>query len=171
MDFIVDLPKSAGCTQIWVIVDRFTKMAHFIPLAKNVGVEDLAKKFLQEIWRLHGVPEQIVSDHDSKFMSSFWQSLLALLAIRPGMSTAFHPQTDGQMEQVNQSLEQYLRMFCNYDQDDWYELLPLAEYAYNNSITSITEFTPFYTNYRFNPKMTWLKQADAKNPTTTYYAY
>ena len=71
MDFIVDLPKSAGCTQIWVIVDRFTKMAHFIPLGKNVGAEDLAKKFLQEIWRLHGVPEQIVSDYNSKFMSSF----------------------------------------------------------------------------------------------------
>jgi hypothetical protein len=71
MDFIVDLPESAGCTQIWVIVDRFTKMAHFIPLAKRVSSAALAKKFLQDIWRLHRVPEQIVSDHDSKFMLSF----------------------------------------------------------------------------------------------------
>ena len=104
-------------------------------------------------------------------MSFFWQLLLALLAIRLGMSTAFHPQTDGQMERVNQSLEQYLRMFCNYDQDDWYELLPLAEYVYNNSITSAIGFTPFYANYGFNPKTMWLKQADAKNPAATYYAH
>ena len=104
-------------------------------------------------------------------MSFFWQLLLALLAIRLGMSTAFHPQTDGQMERVNQSLEQYLRMFCNYDQDDWYELLPLAEYVYNNSITSAIGFTPFYANYGFNSKMTWLKQADVKNSAAMYYVH
>jgi transposase InsO family protein len=99
MDFIIELPESGeGYSSIWVIVDRFTKMAHFVPLKKPATAENLAKVFVREIWRLHGLPTDIVSDRDSRFTSEFWQSTLTLLGIRPRMSTSFHPQTDGQTE-------------------------------------------------------------------------
>ena len=171
MDFITELPTSAGCTQIWVIVDRFTKMAHFIPLKTDANAEELARVFVREIWRLHGLPENIVSDRDAKFTSAFWSSLMKLLDIKQRLSTSFHPETDGQTERVNQSLEQYLRSFCSYDQKDWWELLPLAEYAYNNSVTNATGQTPFYSNYGYNPKTTWLTQAEVKNPASEVYAH
>jgi hypothetical protein len=109
MDFIVGLPESSGFTKIWVIVDRFSKMAHYIPLPTLNKTEDLAKLFLKEVWRLHGLPDDIVSDRDSRFISHFWQSLMSLLNVKLKMSTSFHPQTDGQTERVNQTLEHYLR--------------------------------------------------------------
>ena len=96
---------------------------------------------------------------------------MEILGIGRKLSTAFHPETDGQTERVNQTLEQYLRTFCNYDQNDWYELLPLAEYAYNNSMTEATGMSPFYANYGYNPKVRWLRQAEAKNPAATLYAH
>jgi hypothetical protein len=87
------------------------------------------------------------------------------------MSTAFHPQTDGQTERVNQTLEHYLRAFCNYEQDDWAELLPLSEYAYNNSVTTATGQSPFYTNYGYNPRTNWPTEAEVVNPTSDLYAH
>ena len=98
MDFITELPESAGFTQIWVVVDRFTKMAHFIPLAGDTTVEGLARKFLWNIWKLHGLPKSIISDRDAKFIAHFWSSLTAALGIDHKLSIASHPQTDGQME-------------------------------------------------------------------------
>ena len=86
-------------------------------------------------------------------------------------STAFHPQTDVQTERVHQSLEQYLRQYCNYEQDNWYDLLPLAEYAYNNSATTATEMSPFYVNYRFYSRTTWPVKKESKNPTSRNYAH
>ena len=110
MDFIMDLPESMGCTELWVVIDRFTKMAHLIPLPpKGKTAEDLARIFAREIWRLHGLPRDIVSDRDSRFTSDTWRVFIATLGIRPRMSTAFHPQTDGQTERVNQVIEAYLR--------------------------------------------------------------
>jgi hypothetical protein len=109
MDFITALPESDGYSQIWVIVDRLTKMAHFIPLregseagASEAPVEDRAKVFAKEVWRLHGLPSDIVSDRDTRFTSRFWQELTKHLDIKLSMSTAFHPQTDGQTERVNE---------------------------------------------------------------------
>lgn len=157
MDFITDVPESDGCDQLWVIVDRFTKMAHFIPLAKdNKQAEDLAKIFAREIWRYHGIPSDIVSDRDSRFTSNFWRQFLEILSItmKPRMSTAFHPRTDGQTERTNQFIETYLRGFFNNEQDDWVELLPTAEFAYNNAISASTGVSPFFTNYGFNPAST-----------------
>ena len=133
MDFIVELPESNGYTQIWVVVDRFTKMAHFIPLPTRTSAEDLALHFLRNIWKIHGLPEEIISDRDTKFLSHFWASLMDRLGIQLSLSTSFHPQTDGQTERANQTLETYLRHYCSWKQDDWEELLPLAEFAYNSA--------------------------------------
>jgi len=135
-DFITQLPESQGYTQIMVVVDRFTKMAHFIGLPTNATAKDVATVFLREVWKLHGLPTEIISDMDAKFSGEFWESLSKLLGIKRKMSTAYHPQTDGQTERTNQVLEGYLRNFVNYDQDDWYQLLPLVEFAYNNSATN-----------------------------------
>jgi transposase InsO family protein len=99
MDFITDLPESTGCDQPWVVVDRFTKIAHFIPLQKHgKTTADLAKTFAKEIWKLHGLPIDIVSDRDSRFTSMTWKAFIGTLGIKPRISTAFHPQTDRQME-------------------------------------------------------------------------
>ena len=118
MDWIVDLPDSNGYTQIWVIVDRFTNMAHLIPLPTKVSAKDIAKIFLKEIWKIHRLPTDIVSDRDTKITSHFWQVLMDLLRIKTKLSTAFHTETDGKTERVNQSIEQYLRHYCSWKQDD-----------------------------------------------------
>ena len=107
MDFIVGLPKSEGYTKIWVIVDRFSKMAHFIPLKTEEPIKELALTFVKEIWRLHGLPESIVSDRDTRFTSKFWTSLMQLLQVKLNVETALHPESDGKTERVNQTLEQY----------------------------------------------------------------
>ena len=114
-DFITQLPESQGYTQIMVGVDRFTKMAHFIGLPTNATAKDITNVFLREVWKLHGLPTVIISDMDAKFSGEFWESLCKLLGIKRKMSTAYHPQTDGQTERTNQVLEGYLRNFVNYD--------------------------------------------------------
>jgi len=155
IDFIVGLPKSNGYTKIWVIVDRFSKIAHFIPLRTEEHIKKLALTFVKEIWRLHGLPESIVSDRDTRFMSKFWTSLMQLLQVKLNLSTAFHPESDGQTERVNQTLEQYLRSYCSYQQDDWVWLLPCAEHAYNTSMSESTKASPFEINYGFSPLTQW----------------
>jgi len=155
MDFIVGLPKSNGYTKIWVIVDRFSKKAHFIPLRTQEHIKELALTFVKEIWRLHGLPESIVSDRDTRFTSKFLTSLMQLLQVKLNLSTAFHPESDGQTERVNQTLEQYFRSYCSYQQDDWASLLPFAEHAYNNSMSESTKTSPFEINYGFSPRTQW----------------
>jgi len=146
MDFITELPLSEGCDQLRIGIDRFTKMAHFLPLKEKTAA-DLAKIFAREIWRHHGTPTDIMSDRDSRFTSKVWKEFLGLLKIRPRMSTAFHPQTDGQTERLNQTIEAYLRAFVTRAQNDWVALLPMAEFAYNNSVTIGNGMSPFYANY------------------------
>ena len=155
-DFIVDLPLSRtpdGQTfdSILVFVDRFTKMAHFVPCLKSTDAPVFADIFFKNVIRLHGIPESLVSDRGSIFTSHFWKSLSALMNVKPRLSTAFHPQTDGQTERMNQTLEQYLRIYCNYEQDNWVNLLPLAEFAYNNSHQPSIDCSPFYANYGYHP--------------------
>ena len=104
MDWIIELPESNGYTQIWVIVDRFTKMAHLVPLLTNTSAKDLAKIFVKEVWKIHGLPTDIVSDRDTKVTSQFWQALMDLLGIQTKLCTAFHPETEGQTERVNQTI-------------------------------------------------------------------
>ena len=156
LDFIVDLPQSAGMTTILVVVDRFTKMAHFIPTQSLPNAEETAELFIQQILRLHGAPDEIISDRGSQFVARFWRRFLGLLGIKQCMSSAYHPQSDGQTERTNQTLEQYLRCFVSYHQDDWYSLLPLAEFAFNNTLNASTKFTPFYAYTASHPKFEFL---------------
>ena len=151
MDFITDLPEVKGYYKIWVIVDRFSKMTHFI-LLKKITVQELAIAFINHVWRLHGLPWSIVSDWDPIFTRRFCSAILKISNIRADLSTAYHPQTDGQTERVNQILEYYLRCYCNWDQSDWVDLLLLAEFCYNNSKHSATKRTPFEATYRRNPR-------------------
>ena len=157
MDFITQLLESQGQTQIMVVVDRFTKMAHFIGLGTIATTKDMADPFLKEVWQLHGLPSEIFSDMDTKFSGQFWESLCKALGIKPRMSTAYHPQTDGLTERTNQVMEGYLPNFVNYDQNDWHHMLRLAEYTYNNSKASGPKLTPFFANYGFHPQTEWMK--------------
>lgn len=172
MDFITDLPLSNGCDSIWVMVDPFTKMAHFIPL--KVGekkTEDLIRIFARTYWKLHGVPLDIISDRDSRFTAHLWRDFLKLVGIKSRMSTAFHPQTDGQTERLNQSLEVYLRAFVNYEMSNWEDLLPTAEFAYNNAKSASTHMTPFYANYGYHPAAHNPSLGPSRNPGSQMYAH
>ena len=148
MDFITDLPPSTrrgkAYDSILVIIDRYTKMAHYIATKKSTDALQLADIFISKIVKLHGVPQSIVTDWGSLFTARFWSSLCFHLNIKRKLSTAFHPQTDGQTKRQNQTLEQYLRGYINYQQDDWARLLPMAEFAYNNSRHSSTGVSPFF---------------------------
>jgi len=146
-------------------------MAHFIALPTEATAKDLATVFFREVWKLHGLPTEIISDMDAKFSAEFWESLSKLLGIKRRMSTAYHRQTDGQTERTNQVLEVYRRNFVTYDQDDWYQLLPLAEFAYNNSLTHADGLTPFYATYSFHPQMEWMKEREAQNPRAGLYSH
>jgi len=108
---------------------------------------------------------------DAKFSGEFWESLCKMRGVKRRMSTVYPPQTDGQTERANQVLEGYLRTFVNYDQDDWYPLLPLAEHAYNNSATNAHKMTPFFNNYGFHPQTEWMKEREAHNPGAPMYAH
>ena len=105
------------------------------------------------------------------FTSTFWAELMGRLDVWLRKSTAFYPQTDGQTERVNQSLQQYLHQYCKYEQDNWYDLLPLAEYAYNNSATTATQMSPFFANYSFHPQTNWPVENESKNPASRNYAH
>jgi len=172
MDFITELPLSEECDQLWVVIDRFTKMAHFLPLGKNrKTAKDLAIIFAREIWKHHGLPTDIVSDRDSRFTSETWKEFLQLSSIRPRMSTAFHPQTDGQRERLNQTNEAYLWAFVSHEQDNWAALLPMAEFAYNNSVTMGSGMSPFYANYGYHPIAFDPAASGPLNPASKLYAH
>ncbi len=152
MDFIVHLPTTTRLHDaIFVVVCRLSKMAHFIPTHTNATAADTAYLFMHNIFRLHGMPLSIISDRDSKFTSSFWQTLHSALGTKLQMSTSFHPQTDGQTERMNRTLEDILRAYVTDKQQDWDEHLSLAEFAYNNSLQASTQYTPFFMNYGAHP--------------------
>ncbi|MBW0563861.1 hypothetical protein O181_103576 [Austropuccinia psidii MF-1] len=147
MYFITQLPLSNSFDSILVIVDRFSKMEVFIPTMSSITSLDLAHLFIKNIFSKHGLPSRTVSDRGSLFVSSFWTNVCHQLKISRDLSTAYHPETYGQTERVNQILEQYLWMYVSYHQDDWNTWLPLAEFAYNNSDHSSTKQSPFFTVY------------------------
>ena len=172
MDVTTELPRSNGCTELWVVVDRFMKMAHCIPLEEDKKTaEDLARIFAREISRLHGFPRDIVFDRDTRFTSNTWKHFLAIIGISPRMSTAFHPQTDGQTTRVNQVIEAYLRPFLNQEQDDWVDLLRMAKHAYNNLVTCATGMTPFYANYERHTESQNPQRTEVMNPASHAYVH
>ncbi|QRW13671.1 Retrotransposable element Tf2 protein [Ceratobasidium sp. AG-Ba] len=151
-DLITQLPESEGFTAILTVVDRLTKMVHFIPTTNEANGVDVANRFLTYVWKLHGLPRKTISDRGPQFTSQFLKQLHKRLDIKPSFSTAYHPQTDGQTERLNQVVELYLRHYVSHRQDDWVGLLPLAEFAYNNGVNVSTGKTPFFANYGFHPK-------------------
>jgi len=136
-DFITKLPLAQEYNVILVVVDRLTKMVHFIPTTEKTSVEGLARLFRDNVWKLHGLLESIISDRGPQFAAGLMRELNRILGIESKLSTAFHPQTDGQTERVNQELEQYLRMFIDYRQEQWPDWLEMAEFAYNNKMHSM----------------------------------
>ncbi|SOV03667.1 uncharacterized protein UDID_19112 [Ustilago sp. UG-2017a] len=155
MDLIEQLPPSSDFTAILVVVDCLTKMAIFVPTTNELDAPKLAKLFLHHVYSKHGLPTSIVSDRGSEFTSHFWRSLSTLLGIENHFSSAYHPQSDGQTERINQVLEQFLRGYSNHLQTDWSDLLPLAEFSYNNAEHASTQLTPFFANYGYHPRFSF----------------
>jgi hypothetical protein len=143
VDFVVELPESDGYDVIMVVVDSLCKRAHFLPVNTTITAIGSARQFRDNVWKLHGLPTRILSDRGPQFTAEFTTELYRLLGIKAAKTTTYHPQVDGQTEQVNQELEQYLRLFTSERQDDWADLLSMAEFQYNNHIHSLTHQTPF----------------------------
>ena len=154
MDHIDQLPSSDGHDAILVVMCRLTKQAIIIPTHTTDTAVDLANYFIQHVFSKHGLPADVISDRGHLFVSRFWKALCKALDITSNLSTAFHPQTDGQTERTNQTLEQYLRIYVNYQQDDWKHHLPIAEFVYNNTPHSAIGMSPFFANKGFNPRLT-----------------
>jgi len=167
MDLITELPPSEMHDVILVCVDRFMKMAHFIPTNSNVTAEEVASLYVKNIFRLHGLPKDIVSDRGQQFTSRFTKRLLELCDIKSNLSMAYHPQSNGQTERTNQTLEQYLQIYGNYQQDNWVELLPCVEFVYNNTESTSTKLTPFFACHGYHPRytLTAFDTSDSVNPT------
>ena len=165
MDFIVHLPLTLrGNTQIAVFVDRLTKMVHLAALPEKATAVDVARCFVHDVFRLHGMPERLVSDRDTKFTADFWSEVMHLLGTKRHMSTAYHPQTDGQTERFNQVLEDMLRHWVNPKQDNWDTLLDCAEFAMNNAVSTSTRDTPFRLNYGQDPLTPLSIEVDTRLP-------
>jgi transposase InsO family protein len=152
MHFNTGLPWSNGCDAIWVVVDRLTKERHLIPCRTNVDAKELANLFIAHIFRLHSLPLTIISHRGPQVSALFWKHLCRRLGIKPRLSMAFHPQTNGQTERMNAIMEQYLRAHVNYLQDDWADWLPLAKFAANNQASETTGTSPFFANRGFDPQ-------------------
>jgi hypothetical protein len=154
MDLIVALPPTLdGNTSLVVFVDKLTKMIHIAPCVGQSDAPVLARLFLENVFRYHGMPTRFISDRDTRFNSDFWKEFFGHCKVTNNMSSAFHPQTDGQTEIVNKSIENYLRHFVAENQDDWDKLLLFAEFAYNNSLHESTGSTPFRLNHGFDPNL------------------
>ncbi|MCG8668213.1 MAG: DDE-type integrase/transposase/recombinase, partial [Pseudomonadales bacterium] len=158
MDFIVELPcTKRGHDAIWVVVDRFSKMVHMAPTTSKVTAADTAQMFFERVFAAHGLPKEVISDRGPQFSGHFWRQLCSRFSIKPALSTAFHPQTDGQTERMNRVIEDTLCHFVGPRQDEWDELLPYVEFAINNSKAAVTGHTPFFLNYGRHPitPLTW----------------
>ncbi|KAJ4770480.1 polyprotein [Rhynchospora pubera] len=151
MDFISGLPRSEGKKVIMVIVDRLTKYAHLATLQHPFSASDVARVFLETVYKLHGLPQNIISDRDPIFTSKFWKEIMEKMRVKLKMSTAYHPQNDGQTERVNQCIENYLRSMMLNQPKLWTKWLAMAEYWYNTNFHSALNTTPFKALYGYDP--------------------
>ena len=150
-DLVTDLPESEGNTAVAVFVDRLTKMVHFFPCTKEITAAEYAHLFVNQVFRLHGMPEVIISDRDPRFMSKFWEEMFSLLGTDLQFSTAFHPETDGQSEVTIHVLENFLRPYIEHRPSTWTAQLPLSKFAINNAVNVSIGFTPFHLNSGQHP--------------------
>eukprot|EP00253_Pinus_taeda_P004696 PITA_04696 len=158
MDFITGLPRTKkNNDSIMVVVDKLSKAAHFIPVQSTYKAVQISHIFMQNVFKLHGLPKVIISDRDVKFTSAFWRTLFAELGTQLNFSTAYHPQTDGQTERVNQVVEDMLRACVMMKPTQWEEYLYLVEFAYNNGYHSSTQLSPFEVMYgrKFRTPSSW----------------
>ncbi len=154
MDLITDLPLTTdGSDAILVFTDKLSKMIHLVPTAKTCDAKEAATMFLNRVWVLHGMPKRFVHDRDTRFTSFFWKEFFKCCEVQQALSTAYHPQTDGQTERVNRVVEDYIRHYVDSKQKNWKDLLPMAEFAFNNATHDSTGFSPFYLNYGFHPRV------------------
>ena len=166
MDFVTGLPvltdwKGESYDLILVIVDKLIKMVHYKPVKITIDASGLAKVIIDVVVRHYGLPNSIITDWGSLFTSKFWSSLCYFLRIKKRLSTAFHPQNDGQTERQNSIMEAYLRAFVNWEQNDWTRLLPMAEFTYNNAKNASTSHTPFKLNCGLHPQVFFKDNVDS----------
>lgn len=156
VDFIGPVSTTArGYNAIMVVVDRLSKDRHFIPCNTTMGAYELAMLFIRDVWKLHGLPDSIISDRGSLFISEFWKAVCYRLRIEIHLATAFHQETDGQTEVANAFLEQYLRQYVDFAAENWDEWLPLAEFAVRNIVNDTTKMSPFFANTGYYPRMSF----------------
>jgi len=160
MDFIEQLPSSSRFDTILVIVNWLTKQAIFIPAHDTIMSANLAHLFVLHVFSKHSVPSHVTSNRGSEFVSNFFQSLGTTLNMWLHFTSGYHPEGDGQTKCMNQTLEQYLHVYCNYQQDNWSELLPFAEFAYHNAPSTTTGVSPFFANKGYHPNITVHPECD-----------
>src|SRR6266436_4673779 len=153
MDFVGPFPKSLNSNYLWVIVCHLTSQVHLVPIKMTTNTLELAYEFLKNVVRLHGLPKSIVSDRDTKFTSKFWKELHRLLGVKLRLTTAFHPEGDGQAEWMIQNVIQITRASVRPDQRDWVLKVPLTEFAINSSINKSMGYAPFELIYGAMPRM------------------
>ncbi len=170
VDFIVELPQLDGHDAIMVVVDSLTKRSHFLPVNTTTTAVGSARQFCNNVWKHHSLPTQVLSDHGPQFTAEFTMEVYRLLGIKVAKTTAYHPQADRQTERVNQELEQYLRFFCSERQNNWTDLLPMAEFQYNNHIHSSTQQTPFMLDCGQHPRMGFKPQQPSQLESANEFA-
>ena len=170
MDFIKQLPSSSGFTAILVVVDQLSKQAIFVPTYNTIMSPQLAQLFLLHIFSKHGVPSHVTSNRGTKFVSHFFRLLGTMLDMKLHFTLGYHPEGGGQTEWSNQTLEQYLRVYCNYQQDNWADLLPLAEFSYNNAPSATTGVSLFFTNKEYHPNLAVHPECDLSSTRAREYA-